>query len=248
MGKVGRTDTPFEPSLHYERDFDPTNKSEKYTMAVEFTRAIRVERVADDGTRSMVPLEIIIQNQEEILVFQGESLEELLYNIDQFNNKTKYMKLTAEQKWEEWPRIQGHGPIKVWNNLQDTYTYDITARVLEEAMKDFIKNWAKDSRAKDTMLKNIKREFRKPMGADVHEHHVRFDLLMDYIDLLPSTEITTKITEVEKKDFFFETFPTNWRQELVIGSRVDFYKATVEDIKQFMMMKKKSADAEDNKK
>ena len=128
MGKVGWTDTPFEPSLHYERDFDPTNKSEKYTMAVEFTRAMRVERVADDGTRSMVPLEGIIQKKEEIRVFQGESLEELLHTIDQFYNKTKYMKMKAEQKWEEWPRIQGHGPIKIWNNLQDTNNYDITAR------------------------------------------------------------------------------------------------------------------------
>ena len=125
----------------------------------------------------MVPLERIIQKKEEIRVFQGESLEELLYTIDQFNNKTKYMKMIAEQKWEEWPRIQGHGPIKVRNNLQDTKTNDITARGLEEAMKDFIKNWAKDLKSKDTMPKNIQSEIRKPMGADVHEHHVRFDFI-----------------------------------------------------------------------
>ena len=71
---------------------------------------------------------------------------------------------------------------------------------------------------------------------------------MDYINLLPSTTITQNITEEDRKDFFFKSSPVKWREEFVSGSRVDFYSATVEDIKQFMIMRKKKADTEDKNK
>lgn len=71
---------------------------------------------------------------------------------------------------------------------------------------------------------------------------------MDYINLLPSTKRMNDLTEVERDNFFFETFPAKWRQDFVTGSRVDYYNArSNKDIKQFMMMKKKTCDSEDNK-
>ena len=54
-----------------------------------------------------------MQNKEAIQKFQGISVEELLYTIDDFNTKTRDMKMTGNQKWEEWLRIQSHGPRKL---------------------------------------------------------------------------------------------------------------------------------------
>lgn len=66
------------------------------------------------------------------------------------------------------------------------------------------------------------------MEANIHDHHVRFNLLMDHIDLLPSTERKKYLTETKRKDFFFETFPAKLRREFISGSRVNFYNASVE--------------------
>ena len=58
-----------------------------------------------------------------------------------------------------------------------------------------MKNWANDPRIKNTMLKNFQKKFQKPMGIDIYEYSVQLDLLMDYIDLLPSTTIKQKIAD-----------------------------------------------------
>ena len=119
---------------------------------------------------------------------------------------------------------------------------------LQDAIKDYLMNWAKDPRAKNTMLNNFQNKFCKPMEADIYDHSVQLKLLMDFIDLLPSTTITKNITEEDREDYFFGSFPVKRREEFVAGSRVDFYSATVEDVKQFMIMRKKKANAEDKNK
>ena len=43
---------------------------------------------------------------------------------------------------------------------------------LQDAIKDYIKNWAKDPQAKNMMLKNFQKNFCKPMEVDIHEHSV----------------------------------------------------------------------------
>ena len=239
-------DTPFEPCLHYERDFDPEKKAPMHTMSVEFGKMVEIEDESDDdGNPTMVKR--VLQKKETIRKFQGKSVEELLYTMDEFFTKARDIDMDIEQMWEEWPKIQSHGPRKVWERLKEDNTYALTQHGLRDAINDYLRNWTKDPRARNTIIKNFQKKFRKPMEADIHDHYVRLDLLMDYIDQLPTTTVTPKITEEDRKDFFFESFPVKWREEFVAGSRVDFYNATVEDIKQFMIMRKKKADLEEKK-
>ena len=97
------------------------------------------------------------------------------------------------------------------------------------------------------MIKNLQKQFHKPVDTDIHEHWCRLDIRMDYTDTLPTTTVTPKITKEDRKQYFFETFSINWRQEFISIKCTDFYAAMVEDIKQFMIMQKKKTDAENNK-
>lgn len=65
------------------------------------------------------------------------------------------------------------------------------------------------------MIKNIQKKYWKSIEADIHDHHVWCNLLMDYINILPSTERKTNLTKTKRKDFFYEAFPAKWGQEFV---------------------------------
>merc|ERR1712194_550762 len=97
-------------------------------------------------------------------------------------------------------------------------------------------------------IKNLTRQFRMPVDTDIHTHWCRLDLLMDYTDLLQTTTATPKISQEDRKQYFFDTFPPEWRRDFIDTKTTDFYDTTVADIKQFMIMKKKKADAEKKKK
>ena len=174
-------------------------------MSVEYGRIVEVEDNTQDNGISMVKR--VLQNKETIQKFQGISVEELLYTTDEFITKTKDIKMKIEQKWEEWLKVQSHGPRKIWDKMMNENIYSCTELGLQEAIQDYIKNWAKDPRVRNTMIKNFQKKFRKPIDAEVHEHHMSVDLLMDYIDLLSSTTNKFHLADEEQKDFFFETFP-----------------------------------------
>ena len=95
------------------------------------------------------------------------------------------------------------------------------------------------------MIKNITKQFPKPLDVEVYDHYARVDRLMDYTNLLPTETATPLISAADRKDFFFETFPAKWRQEFISTKCQDFYTATVEDIIQFMKQKKRSAKTDD---
>ena len=86
---------------------------------------------------------------------------------------------------------------------------------LKKAIRDFSKLYARDPRARNTMIKNITTQFRLPVNTDIHKHWCRLDLLMDYTDLLPTTTATPKISQEDRKQYFFETFPLKWRHEFI---------------------------------
>ena len=52
-------------------------------------------------------------------------------------------------------------------------------------------------------------QLRLPVDTNIHEHWCRFDLLIDYTDLLPTTTATPEISQEDRKQYFFETFPSN---------------------------------------
>ena len=81
------------------------------------------------------------------------------------------------------------------------------------------------------------------MDIDIHEYWCRFDMLIDYIDVLSTTTVTQNISKEDRKQYFFETSPIKWRQEFISTKCINLYATTVEDIKQFMIRRKKEVDA-----
>ena len=102
-------------------------------------------------------------------------------------------------------------------------------------------------RAKNTMIKNITKQFLKPPDQEVYDHYARLDRLLDYtdIDMLPTETPIPVISDADQKDYLFETFPMKWRKEFIDTKTTDYYNATVEDIIQFMKQKKWNVDLED---
>ena len=115
---------------------------------------------------------------------------------------------------------------------------------LRKAFTEYLDIYTPDPQAKDTMISNIEKKLRKPITAEVQAHWNRIDLLFDYIDQLRG-ERTQTLTVNERKMYFYKTFPLKWRNGF--ATTQNLYKSSSKDIKNFMLLKKKTADAEENK-
>jgi hypothetical protein len=188
------------------------------------------------------------QKKATIRKFQGECVEELLYTIDNFRDTIQDTGLAPDELHTEFGKILGHGPRKRWKALPkiSTFAYSKDTAGLSEALRDFIKSYVKDVRAKDTMLSSLEHGlFKKPMEKSVVEHLNRCEMLFDYIDLLPGDR-TMKLTDKERKLYFFKTFPNAWK-EAFIKTAKDLYSCDLDDMKEFMMRQKTSSDSEEQK-
>ena len=127
---------PFEPVLNYMMYFDPKKKATEHTMSVAYGKVMKIE--------GKDPIRKILESKETIEKFQGISVEELLYTIDEFKTRTKDISKSNTQRWTEWPKIVSHGPRKEWNRVMDKLTYSETEKGLEKAIQDFSKLYSRD--------------------------------------------------------------------------------------------------------
>ena len=95
------------------------------------------------------------------------------------------------------------------------------------------------------MIKNITKQFRKPLEQEVYNHYAWLDRLLDYTDMLTTVTPIPVILDTDRKDYLFEIFLMKWRKEFIDTKTTDYYQATVEDIIQFMKQKKWNVDLED---
>lgn len=228
-------ENPYEPCLTYVRQFNPSI-GDLHTVVVDY------EITAKDKKT------FAKQRKGTIRKFQGECVEELLYTIDNFHTIRQDLKIDDNDIHNEFGKVLGHGPRKRWKELPkiSSFSYSRDTNGLNEALSDFIKTYAKDTMAKDTMLSSLEHgSFRKPLETSVVEHINRCEMLFDYIDLLQGDR-TTKISEKERKMYFFKSFPNAWK-EAFIKTAKDLYSCDLEDMKEFMMRQKVSADSEDQK-
>ena len=128
----------------------------------------------------------MMQNKETIRKFQGMCPEEFLCTSDEFHVKAKDMDMDPEQMWRDWPKCLAHSPRKVWDGILLIRTYNQSANGLKRATIQLLKHYVKDPRAKNTMIKNITKQFRKPPDVGVDDHFAQLDRLMDYTNLLPT--------------------------------------------------------------
>ena len=111
-----------------------------------------------------------MQNKETIRKFQGICPEKLLYVSDEFHIKARYMDMDAKQMWSDWPKCLEPTPKKVWDKILLVWTYNQTENGLKRVILQLLKHYARDPCAKNTMIKNIMKQFRKPPEQEVYGH------------------------------------------------------------------------------
>ena len=81
---------------------------------------------------------------------------------------------------------------------------------LRLAFGAFLKVYAPDSQANDTLLALFEKQFRKPISVKVQTHWNRCDLIMNYINQLQG-EVTQELIETQRKMIFYNIFPVKYR-------------------------------------
>ena len=76
-----------------------------------------------------------------------------------------------DQMWKDWPKCLEHAPRKKLDVMMKIRTFNDTQSGLRKATKQLLKHYAKDPRAKNTMIKNITKQFQKPPEQEVYEHY-----------------------------------------------------------------------------
>ena len=159
----------FDPVLTYEMEFDPAAKAPMANLMVEYTKNMEVEdSTADGGFKNVTRM---MQYKDTIRKFQGICAEELLYTSDEFFVKAADMEMDEEQMWKDWPKCLEHAPRKKWDEMMKIRTFNDTKNGLRRATKELLKHYAKDPRAKNTMIKNITKKFQKPPDQEVYDHY-----------------------------------------------------------------------------
>ena len=192
----------FDPALTYEMEFDPNKKALMANLMVEYTKMMEVED--DNASNGVRQTTRMMQSKETIRKFQGICAEELLYTSDEFFVKARDMEMEEDQMWRDWPKCLEHAPRKLWDEIRRIRTYNTTTAIgLRLATRQLLKHYAKDPRAKNTMIKNIVKQFRKPPEAEVYDHYAQLDRLSDYTNMLPTETPIPLILVADCKDYFF---------------------------------------------
>ena len=117
--------TFFELTLTYKRQSDP-NEGDTHLIVHDYLTDV-------NGS------DRLMQDKSKIRKFQGECVEELLYTLDNFRNKSSDMHLDVDEQLEEWPRILGHGPRNKYNKMiVDNGPYLDTVNGIKAQFDDFL--------------------------------------------------------------------------------------------------------------
>ena len=158
--------------------FDPTKKVTMANLVMEYTKIMEVEDSTADGrNRQMTRM---MQTKETIQKFQAICTEEFLYTSDKFFVKAKDMDMDNKQLWKDWLKCLEHALRKVWDSIMQLRTYNNNKSGLAKATRQLLKHYAKDSHAKNTMIKNIMKQFWKPPDQEVYNHYAQLDRLLIY--------------------------------------------------------------------
>ena len=100
------TVSSYELVLTYESSFDRKEQGDKQKTYVKERDA------AGDATCTSV--------SRYIRVFDGDTIEELLYSILNFENKAKDMDMLDDHRVKQFQMTLGTAPRAVWNQLENT--------------------------------------------------------------------------------------------------------------------------------
>ena len=202
----------------------------------------------DKGEGTLVKLKS--GNREgKIRLMTGSSVEEVLYTIKAFENKIVDLNIPTNRVIKEIMNCLGSKARDQWAKLIKNRGEDfpLTAEGWIDAKSEWILEYAKDSKAKDSIISawTSTSNYMKPKEVDIKDHADRVDTICTYIDLLPGNH--NILTDMEKKSLLFNTFLKTWKAEFTLN-RNGLELASEKEIKDFMEKKKELADKEDSNK
>ena len=201
----------------------------------------------EDG--KTVKLKNTSNNKEgKIRLMTGSSAEEVLYTIKAFENKAIDIDLPNNQRIKEFMNCLGSKARDRWAKMiKNRRSGDFSSNQWSLAKKEWIAEYVKDKKAKETILNawTSTKDFMKPKEVDIEDHADRIETICNYIDLLPGDH--SGLTDMERKSLLFNTFPITWCDEFTLN-RNDPEQASEKEIKDFMEKRKDKADKEDKAK
>ena len=227
--------TKYQPALTYVPSFDVTdvNSQRLYVVTGKISKSQYVRQC------------------------MGTSPEEVLYTIILFRNTSSNMgqKATDKECLPNFLTVLGPSPRSVYSELVDdknaddeTTAVDPFKGVYADAIRAFIARIVEDPQAKESTLAAFGdgKSFVKPADKSVKDHYERVVALCNYVDLLPGTR-TNKLTRDEKRNIFFNTFPTSWKESFKRSAH-DVTTVSVQTIKEWMSMQKRDVDKDYHRK
>jgi len=229
--------TKYQPALMYVPSFDVTENPILQKLYVTVKK---------------------ISKNQYIRTCMGTTPEEILYSIILFKNVAGNMgqQSTDDGALAGFLTLLGPSPRAVYSDLViDTNTIagvdegtDPYGGDFAKAMTAFVARIVEDPQAKDSTLAAFGdgKSFVKPADSTVKDHHERIMVLCNYVDLLPGIR-TLKLNRDEKRNIFFNTFPSSWKESFKRSAH-DVTASTVQTIKEWMSMQKRDVDKDWNKK
>ena len=188
----------YKLSLSYERPFDPTEgKQTKLKIFFELTdSAGNIRMVSEDQSMRM---------------FQGDSVEELLYTVDEFIKLRETMTgFEDDMLHDEFKKVLEHDHRETFIQLMADNNYARDRDGFDQAINHLIEDIGRDPHGKESMIAAIMQgELRKPKLVDVIDHHKRYMWLIKCVDRL-STSNAFFLTEEEIKNYYEYTYPHEW--------------------------------------
>ena len=156
-------------------------------------------------------------------VCMGMTPEEVLYTITLFKNTAGNMgqKTTNTGALANFLTILGPSPRAVYSDLVTDKNTDAAVALdtdpfagnFDNEIELFIVRVVEDPQAKESTLAAFGdgRSFIKPTESTVKDHNEIIMVLCNYVDLLPGSR-TSNLTRDEKRNIFFNTFPSTWKE------------------------------------
>ena len=220
----------YKLSLSYERPFDPTEgKQAKLKIFFELTdSAGNIRMVSEDQSMRM---------------FQGESVEELLYTVDEFIKLRETMTgFEDDMLHNEFKKVLEHDHRETFIQLMADNGYAQDRDGFDQAINHLIEEIGRDPHGKESMIAAIMQgELRKPKLVDVIDHHKRYMWLIKCVDRL-STSSAFFLTEEEIKNYYEYTYPHEWVLEYQMARPET---ETIIQMRDYMVLKQQKVNSKE---
>ena len=175
----------------------------------DYDPCLTYAQIESKGSKEKVKLEYSngsqknrIANKAVVTMQTGNTVEEMLHTLRQFESATNHWKMDDEDTIIQFRKCLDMVADDRWECMVDDWEdkNDKTLETWKEAKTAWIKSWIPDHYAKQTILSAwTNGKYTKPSDVSVEDHSRRIRMLTIYMDMLPD-QTQTPFTAIEKKN------------------------------------------------